>query len=270
MQKLVILIEKLEDEARFEQGWPEFLKWAEQMPGIRREVTSRVHQGLFGSYPCTMIHELFFDNKEDLQLALRSPQGTRAGQVLQRITGGKITLLIAEHLEDEVVNFQTPQNRPRNTKDLQEYMENNEISGVITELKAPTPTVLAAAEAVGVAPEQIIKSVLFLVQGVGPVLAIACGEGRIDRRRIADHFEVGKKRVKLADSKAVVHHTGYPAGSVPPFGHPEPLTTLMDPKVLEQEFVYGGGGDGSSLVHLLPADILRATRAEVLPLLEDV
>ena len=42
MHKLVILIEPPADQAALDTGWPEFLRYAESMPGLVREATSRV------------------------------------------------------------------------------------------------------------------------------------------------------------------------------------------------------------------------------------
>jgi hypothetical protein len=59
-----------------------------------------------------MIHELYFDTPDDLQAALGSPAGQAAGRKLQDITGGKFSLLFADHLEDELKNFLTQAQQP--------------------------------------------------------------------------------------------------------------------------------------------------------------
>ena len=107
MYKLVILIEPLENQSLFEEEWSQFLRWAEQMPGLRREVTSRVSQVLFGENPCMLIHELHFDSPKIARVALASLQGVRAGKTLQKITQGRVTLYLADHLEDSLENIRT-------------------------------------------------------------------------------------------------------------------------------------------------------------------
>jgi len=150
--------------------------------------------------------------------------------------------------------------------DLQRFMESQGISGELLFLKVPTPTVEAAAQALGTTPENIIKTVLFTI-GEEHLLAIASGTLPIDRRRIAAHFGVGRKRVKLADPKTVLEVTGYPVGTVPPFGHKHPSHTLMDPRVLKREVAYAGGGAHNALVRLNPTDILRVTQGTVVELI---
>jgi prolyl-tRNA editing enzyme YbaK/EbsC (Cys-tRNA(Pro) deacylase) len=145
-------------------------------------------------------------------------------------------------------------------------MQDNNIPGEILTLEVPTPTVEAAAQAVGTHPEQIIKSVLFTVRE-NVVLTITCGTGLVERRVIAALYGVGRKRVKLASPDRVLAVTGYPVGTVPPFGHLEALRTLMDPRVLQHSETYAGGGAKNTLVRLKPNDILRISQAEMMDLL---
>jgi len=151
--------------------------------------------------------------------------------------------------------------------ELQSYMQDLSIRGEILKLDVPTPTVETAAQAVHARPEQIIKSILFLVDDQ-PVLAIACGLSNIGRRAIADLYGVGKKRVKLAPPDKVVEISGYEVGAMPPFGHRHPIITLMDRKVLDLHEAYAGGGAEDTLVRLDPHEILRVSGAKVLDLLE--
>ena len=149
--------------------------------------------------------------------------------------------------------------------ELQTFMERHAVAGEILILDTPTPTVEAAAAAVGVQVESIVKSVLFTIYK-RRVLAITCGTEPIERRAIAALYGVGRKRVKLAPPETVLAASGYPVGTVPPFGHPAPLETLIDPRVLEQDQVYAGGGDHNALVRLDPAEILRISGGQVLDL----
>jgi prolyl-tRNA editing enzyme YbaK/EbsC (Cys-tRNA(Pro) deacylase) len=149
--------------------------------------------------------------------------------------------------------------------DLQAFMDMNDIPGEIVFLAIPTPTVEAAAQAVGINPAQIVKSVLFTIPETH-VLAIASGTRLIERRAIAARFGLGMKRVKLASPETVLAVSGYPVGTVPPFGHKTPIQSLIDPRVFEMDDVYAGGGADNALVRLQPEVILRITQAEVLDL----
>ncbi|MBK5108653.1 MAG: YbaK/EbsC family protein [Anaerolineales bacterium] len=146
------------------------------------------------------------------------------------------------------------------------FMQENDIPGEILELDVPTPTVEAAAAAVGCQPDQIVKSLLFFVRDE-PVLAITSGPAHIERRSIAAHYQVGRKKVKLADPQTVLAETGFGVGAMPPFGHYSPLPTLIDQRVLEKEQVYAGGGSDQALLHISPQAILAATQGTILDLL---
>jgi prolyl-tRNA editing enzyme YbaK/EbsC (Cys-tRNA(Pro) deacylase) len=152
--------------------------------------------------------------------------------------------------------------------DLREFMKQNAVPGEILHLSVPTPTVEAAAQAVGTKPERIVKSILFLVNDT-PVLSITCGQRVINRRAIAQLYGVGRKRVKLAGPETVLQICGYEVGAMPPFGHLVALPTLLDQRVLEHPYVYAGGGAENALLRLNPQDILRVARAKVTDLHPD-
>ena len=105
MYKLVILIEEPDDWEVFDKNWPEFLHQAESMPGLRREVTCRVDSVLYGGRAFALIHELHFDSRDSAQEAMTSPPGRAAGKLLQMISGGRMTLLFADHKEDDMENI---------------------------------------------------------------------------------------------------------------------------------------------------------------------
>ena len=101
--------------------------------------------------------------------------------------------------------------------------------------------------------------------GPRPVLVIASGTGKIDRRLLGAHFGVNRRKTIFADAETVLSLTGYPVGAVPPIGHRERLEVLVDPAVLVHAEVYGGGGSDRALMRMDPQDILRHNDAEVVP-----
>jgi prolyl-tRNA editing enzyme YbaK/EbsC (Cys-tRNA(Pro) deacylase) len=149
---------------------------------------------------------------------------------------------------------------------LDAYLQARAVPGEILYLGVPTPTVETAAQAVGTDPDSIVKSILFLVDG-RPVLAITCGTDRVETRALAARFGVGRKKVKLASTDIVLRETGYEVGAMPPFGHRQPLQTLLDHRVLEKEIVFAGGGADNALLRISPKTILQTAQAEVVELL---
>ena len=114
MYKLVIFFFPPFAWASFEPGWQKFLGLAEQMPGLRKEAVGDVDKLVFG--PPNMnykkIHELYFDSREDLEAALRSDEGQKAGQWLQSFTQGRFLLMIAKHMEATPTEFKKPKQEP--------------------------------------------------------------------------------------------------------------------------------------------------------------
>lgn len=104
MHKLLILFHGPADPT-LDPRWPRFLHQAEQMPGLLREAHCRVEQMLYGSQPVRLLHELYFDSLADLQAGMASPAGAGAGRLLQEISAGQFSLLIAEHRQDEAHNL---------------------------------------------------------------------------------------------------------------------------------------------------------------------
>jgi prolyl-tRNA editing enzyme YbaK/EbsC (Cys-tRNA(Pro) deacylase) len=150
---------------------------------------------------------------------------------------------------------------PLTPADLTRFIADHGIAAELVIPPVETPTVTAAAAALGIEPGQVIKSLLFLVHDE-PVLVIASGAAPVDRGVLAARFGVGKKQIKLADAETVARLTGYPVGGVPPFGHPAPLPTLLDRTVLAWDVIYGGGGDERALLRIAPGELARATAAE--------
>jgi uncharacterized protein (TIGR02118 family) len=110
MYKLIILLESTSMPG-FHDFWPRFLHAAENIPGLRRESTSRISRVLYGEAQYTLVHELYFDTMLSLQTGLASLHGMEAGRLLQEMTNGKVKLLIADHSEDELENirkYKTP------------------------------------------------------------------------------------------------------------------------------------------------------------------
>lgn len=157
--------------------------------------------------------------------------------------------------------------RALTSADLAAVIARQGIAAEIIKLAAHTPTVEAAAQALGVETQVIAKSLLFLVDG-RPYLVIGHGVGRIDVKKIADYFAVGRKRVKMADAETVLAITGYVAGAVPPFGHRQPLPTLLDAGVLALPEIYAGGGDINAMLRIAPAELRRVTHADVVSVME--
>jgi Cys-tRNA(Pro) deacylase len=157
--------------------------------------------------------------------------------------------------------------QPLTSTDLQHFINTHQIQATILPMDEHTPTVPDAARALGVAPEQIIKSLVFLLKGE-PLLVINNGLAKVDQRKVAVRLGVGKKRIKFASAEQALVITGYVVGSMPPFGHRQKLRTFVDPAITELDVIFGGGGDINAMLRLTPMELLRVTEAEVVAVSE--
>ncbi len=151
------------------------------------------------------------------------------------------------------------------TDDLRDFIQRHALRAEIVRLRVETPTVDAAAEALGVTSDQIIKSLVFEAGGT-QVLVVAGGTSPVQAARLAAHLGVPISSVALAPASGVMELTGYPVGGVPPFGHAVPLDTFIDVKILRHEWVWGGGGESGVLLKCRPTVILGVCQAEVVDL----
>ena len=151
--------------------------------------------------------------------------------------------------------------------DLQTFIDDQQIQATILPLGEHTLTVGDAARALAVNTDQIIKSLVFHIDGK-PLLVINNGLARVDRRKLAAHLGVGRKKVKFASPDTAFALTGFVVGSMPPFGHKLPLRTLVDTAVTQLDIIYGGGGDVDAMMRLTSKELLRVSQAEVVPFSE--
>ena len=127
--------------------------------------------------------------------------------------------------------------------------------------KKETHTAEAAAKALGVSLDRIVKSIVFVDENNSPLLAIVRGDQHVSRKLLQQALNV--KKAKIASQKIAEQTTGYPTGGIPPIGHKNPLRTVIDPLVLENEFIWAGGGTRKKMVKLNTVDILRQSKALV-------
>jgi prolyl-tRNA editing enzyme YbaK/EbsC (Cys-tRNA(Pro) deacylase) len=157
---------------------------------------------------------------------------------------------------------------PLGAEDLQAWIETRGVRARLVVPGVPTPTVPAAAAALGVEPSAILKSLVFLVEGE-PRLVVAAGEDRVPYPALARAFGVSRRAIRLADADEALAITGFVVGAMPPFGHRRALETVIDrDRVLPGRVVYGGGGSREALLEITTEELLAVTGARTVPLAE--
>lgn len=150
---------------------------------------------------------------------------------------------------------------PDDALDFTDYLVAHDLRAEIVAPGAHMPTVDAAAAVMGVPPEQIFKSILFVSPAGRCVMVVASGNARVDLRRV--EALTGIANLKLAKPAVVFARTGYPAGGTPPVGHRERFPVIVDARVAAQPWGYAGGGRVELLVKIRPTDIVRLAEATV-------
>jgi prolyl-tRNA editing enzyme YbaK/EbsC (Cys-tRNA(Pro) deacylase) len=135
----------------------------------------------------------------------------------------------------------------------------------IEEFPQGTTTAEAAADAVGCEPAQIVKSLVFVCDGL-PVIALVPGDRRADAAKISAAAGAGYARV--AKREEVLAATGFEPGGVAPFPVPLSVRVLMERGLLRHELVWAGAGSPRHVVGIAPADAARLTNAEIVDLSE--
>ena len=120
-----------------------------------------------------------------------------------------------------------------------------------------TQTAADAAAAIGCEVGQIVKSLIFAVDGE-VVLAYVSGANRLDEAKLAT--AAGGLTCSRVDADVVRTVTGYPIGGVPPFGHATDLRVFVDPDLLRYDEVWAAAGTWHDVFPLAPDELVPRRR----------
>ena len=131
-----------------------------------------------------------------------------------------------------------------------------------------TATSQQAADNIGCELGQIVKSLCFIIeteQGRQPILVLTSGDQRVDDRKIAALYNVGRKRVKIATAEECVEIYGYAPGSVPPVAHrTTALPAYIDDSLQRFEQLYAAGGAHNAIFPITMPELIRVTGGSVM------
>lgn len=123
-----------------------------------------------------------------------------------------------------------------------------------------TRTAEDAARAIGVELGQIVKSLVFAVDGEA-VVALVPGDRRLDEAALAR--AAGGESCTRLDANAVREATGFPVGGIPPLGHVNDLRVFADEGLLRYEVVWAAAGTPHENFGVDPAALVTSVRATV-------
>ena len=116
----------------------------------------------------------------------------------------------------------------------------------IREFEVSSATVELAAQAVGVEPARIAKTLSYLVDGAA-ILIVAAGDIRVDNRKFKDAFHTKAKMLTAEQASEMIGHA---VGGVCPFGVNEGVKVYLDESMKRFDVVYPAAGTSSSAVKL--------------------
>jgi len=120
-----------------------------------------------------------------------------------------------------------------------------------------------AAEALGVAPGRVFKTLVAEVDGALAVGVVPVA-AQLDLKALA--AAVGGKKAAMAGVAAAERATGYVAGGISPVGQRRRLPVVIDASALDFLTVFCSGGRRGLEIELTPADLVRAANATVAPI----
>lgn len=118
----------------------------------------------------------------------------------------------------------------------------------LIEVEESTATVAEAAQALGVAPARIAKT-LTVRAGDETFLLVARGDARLDNQKCK--AELGARPRMLGPDETLAL-TGHPVGGVCPFGLPTPVPVYLDVSLRAFDIVYPAGGSLTTSVEVTP------------------
>jgi prolyl-tRNA editing enzyme YbaK/EbsC (Cys-tRNA(Pro) deacylase) len=132
------------------------------------------------------------------------------------------------------------------------------VAPVVRRFPEGTKTAADAARAIGCDVDQIVKSLVFVVDDA-PVLALTSGRNRVDTTKLA--ALCGGRTARRANPEEVRDATGFAIGGTPPFGHPRPLRCFVDRDLMALDEVWAAAGTPDAVFPLVPDDLARLASA---------
>lgn len=117
---------------------------------------------------------------------------------------------------------------------------------------------LEAAEALGVAPARVFKTLLAMLDGALVVGVVPVG-GQLDLKSLAR--ALGGSKAVMAEVSAAERATGYVAGGISPVGQKRRHRTVLDRSALDHPTIFVSGGRRGLDLELAPTDLVAITEA---------
>ena len=119
---------------------------------------------------------------------------------------------------------------------------------------------MQAAEAIGVAPALVLKTLMAEVDGKA-VCVVVPSDREVSMKKLAAAFR--GKSANMMKPALAEKATGYVVGGISAFGQKKKAPTVFEAEAMAHEKVFMNGGQRGLQVHLAPADAVAAANAIV-------
>jgi prolyl-tRNA editing enzyme YbaK/EbsC (Cys-tRNA(Pro) deacylase) len=127
----------------------------------------------------------------------------------------------------------------------------------IIEMDVSTATVAKAAEALGVDPARIAKSIS-LKYGAGAIVVVSAGDVKLDNHKYKDRFGVKAKMLSAAEALEI---TGHAVGGVCPFALLAGVEVFLDVSMKRFATMFPACGSGNSAIELTLEELEEYSRS---------
>jgi len=131
------------------------------------------------------------------------------------------------------------------------YLKQFNRDGDIVETDASTATVSDAANALGVIPARIAKSIS-LRNGEAAMVVVASGDMKLDNSKFKNRFGF---KPRMLSAEEALHFTGYSPGGVCPFALPQGIDVYLDVSLQRFKTIFPACGSANSLIELTAEEL---------------
>ena len=136
------------------------------------------------------------------------------------------------------------------------YLKGFGLDGRILEFEVSSATVELAAQAAGVIPARIAKSLSFMTPE-GPILVVTAGDMKIDNPKYKAQFHTKAKMLSFDEVEALI---GHGVGGVCPFGIEAGVRTYLDVSMKRFDTVFPACGSSNSAIELTCDELERTAQ----------
>ena len=136
------------------------------------------------------------------------------------------------------------------------YFRSFNMEEKILEFSVSSATVELAAQAVGVIPARIAKSLTFMLPE-GPIIIVAAGDARIDNPRFKAQYHA---KAKMLTAEEVTQRIGHNVGGVCPFAIMDDVKVYLDESMKRFASVYPACGSSNSAIELTPDELEKTAQ----------